>query len=82
MSSDETSLEIIFETLRCGNAQKISAIDVATGVEVSISAPLNADENYTRNIVARKLEQKLGREGHNNVNSAKRKKQRRRGLIV
>ncbi|MBL4595263.1 MAG: hypothetical protein JKX99_01665 [Robiginitomaculum sp.] len=59
MSSSPKSREIIFETIRCGDSLKISAIDMATGIEVSIIAPPQADESYTQTIAARKLEVKL-----------------------
>ncbi|PHR58050.1 MAG: serine hydroxymethyltransferase [Robiginitomaculum sp.] len=61
MSDPETRREVIFETIACGDTLKISAIDVQSGIEVSIIAPKNANEDYARNIAARKLERRLQR---------------------
>jgi hypothetical protein len=63
VSRARTGREIIFETIQRGQSLKISAIDASTGVEVSIIAPLTASEMQTQGIAARKLEQKLIREG-------------------
>ncbi len=62
MSDPAARREIIFETIACGDTLKVSAIDVQSGIEVSIMAPKNANEDYARQIAARKLERRLGRE--------------------
>jgi hypothetical protein len=52
---------VIFEFRRVGAVVKASAIDVATGVEVSIAAPASADEATLRGAARRKLEWALRR---------------------
>ena len=54
---------IIFELRRVGAFVKASAIDVATGVEVSITGPATADEATLRQAARRKLEWALKRRG-------------------
>ncbi len=54
--------EIIFETIQIGQSQKISAIDVASGTEVSLIVPSNTDPSYARDLAARKLAKRLKRE--------------------
>ena len=80
MSADREELEVIIETIRCGNSLKISAIDVATGTEVSITAPLDVDEAYSHKIATRKLEKRLGQAG-NKPASAK-PKSTQKGVII
>ncbi|MBL8702508.1 MAG: hypothetical protein JNK67_29270 [Alphaproteobacteria bacterium] len=47
--------EIIFEMRRVGSVTKASAIDVETGVEVSIMGPATAPELALREAARRKL---------------------------
>jgi hypothetical protein len=54
---------IIFEFRRVGAFVKASAVDVATGVEVSITGPATADEASLRQAARRKLEWALRRRG-------------------
>jgi hypothetical protein len=49
-------LEVIFEITRVGDAQRVAAIDVATGVEVVIQAPAHAALADVRALALRKLE--------------------------
>lgn len=51
--------EIIIETTKCGNQLKVCAVDVASGMEVSILAPINAMEADRNRIVMRKLQKRL-----------------------
>jgi len=51
--------EIIFETLRVGDTQRVAAIDVATGVEVVVIAPANAALADVRTLAIKKLERAL-----------------------
>ena len=53
--------EVIFEFRRIGAFAKASAIDVASGVEVSITAPASADDATLRQAALRKLEWALKR---------------------
>ena len=56
MSGDgEADGEVIFEVTRVGDAQRVAAIHVATGVEVVIQAPANAALVDVRTVVLRKL---------------------------
>ena len=47
--------EVIFEFRRVGAFVKASAIDVASGVEVSITGPANADQSTLRRAALAKL---------------------------
>lgn len=51
--------EIIFESTTIGDAQRVAAIDVATGIEVVIQAPANAALADVRALALRKLERAL-----------------------
>ncbi|MEZ5960678.1 MAG: hypothetical protein R3C30_09695 [Hyphomonadaceae bacterium] len=51
--------EVIFEITRIGDAQRVAAIDVATGVEVVLQAPANAALADVRKLALRKLERAL-----------------------
>lgn len=55
--------EVIFEVTRVGDAQRVAAIDVATGVEVVVQAPANAALADVRALALRKLRRALGTEG-------------------
>ena len=57
--SGEAGREIIFETLRVGDTQRVAAIDVATGVEVVVIAPANAALADVRTLAMKKLERAL-----------------------
>jgi hypothetical protein len=51
--------EVIFEITRVGDAQRVAAVDVATGVEVVIQAPAHAALADVRTLALRKLERAL-----------------------
>lgn len=51
--------EVIFEITRIGDAQRVSATDVATGVEVVIQAPANAALADVRTLALKKLDRAL-----------------------
>jgi hypothetical protein len=51
--------EIIFEILRVGDVQRVAAIDVATGREVVIQAPVGAALADVRLLAMKKLERAL-----------------------
>jgi hypothetical protein len=55
----EADGEVIFEITRIGDAQRVAAIHVATGVEVVIQAPANAALVDVRTLVLRKLQRAL-----------------------
>ncbi len=57
--SDRPPNEVIFEITRIGDAQRVSATDVATGVEVVIQAPANAALADVRALALRKLDRAL-----------------------
>lgn len=51
--------EVIFEIVRIGDIQRVAAVDVETGVEVVIQAPLSAALADARALALRKLERAL-----------------------
>jgi hypothetical protein len=53
--------EIIFEIRRIGMVAKATAVDVATGIEASITGPANAAEFSLREAARRKLDYVLRR---------------------
>ncbi|MFN3462836.1 MAG: DUF6898 family protein [Terricaulis sp.] len=55
--------EVIFEITRIGDAQRVAAIDVASGVEVVVQAPASAALADVRALALRKLERALGENG-------------------
>lgn len=57
MSGEER--EVIFEIAHVGDAQRVAAIDVATGIEVVIQAPGHAALADVRALALRKLERAL-----------------------
>lgn len=57
MSADER--DVIFEITRIGDAQRVAAIDVATGIEVVVQAPANAALVDVRGLALRKLQRAL-----------------------
>ncbi|HVM82104.1 MAG TPA: hypothetical protein VMU06_23990 [Stellaceae bacterium] len=54
--------EVIFEFRRVGTAVKVSAVDVATGTEVSIVGDPAAGEAALRRLARKKLDYVLSRE--------------------
>jgi hypothetical protein len=61
--SGETPTDVIFEITRIGDAQRVAAIDVATGTEVVVQAPANAALADVRALALRKLERALSGSG-------------------
>lgn len=57
--SGEEPTDVIFEITRIGDAQRVAAVDVATGVEVVVQAPANAALVDVRKLALRKLERAL-----------------------
>lgn len=51
--------DVIFEVTRIGDAQRVAAIDVQTGVEVVVQAPAKAALADVRALALRKLERAL-----------------------
>ena len=59
MSDDPSACqgrEVIIEIQRIGGAQRVAAIDVATGAEVVVQAPANAALADVRALVMKKLD--------------------------
>ncbi|HRE45244.1 MAG TPA: hypothetical protein PKY87_14905 [Terricaulis sp.] len=54
--------DIIFEIVRIGDAQRVAAVDVATGVEVVVMAPASAAIEDVQALALRKLERALAGE--------------------
>ncbi len=57
--SAEAPRDVIFEITRIGDAQRVAAIDVLSGVEVVIQAPAHAALSDVRTLALRKLERAL-----------------------
>ena len=55
--------DVIFEITRIGDAQRVAAVDVATGIEVVVQAPANAALVDVRGLALRKLQRALKGEG-------------------
>lgn len=51
--------EVIFEVTRVGDAQRVAAIDIETGIEVVVQAPAGAALVDVRALALRKLERAL-----------------------
>lgn len=58
--------EVIFEFLRLGASVKVTAVDVATGIEASIVGAPNAGEVALRRLAKQKLDYVLARHGERN----------------
>lgn len=52
---------VIFEITRIGDAQRVAAVHVATGVEVVVQTPANAALADVRALALRKLERQLAK---------------------
>ena len=53
--------EVIFEFLRIGTSVKVTAVDVATGTEVSIVGNPNAAQETLRRVARQKLDYMIRR---------------------
>ena len=58
--------EVIFEFLRLGASVKVTAVDVATGIEASIVGAPSAGETALRRLAKQKLDYVLARQGERN----------------
>lgn len=58
-SQSASDREVIFEIRQIGGAQRVAAIDVATGLEVVIQAPANAALVDVQALALRKLDYAL-----------------------
>lgn len=58
-AASESGGEVIFETVRIGEIQRVAAIHVATGTEVVVQAPAGAALADVRTLALRKLERAL-----------------------
>ncbi len=54
--------EVIFEFIQAGNCIKVIAIDVVTGLEVSIMGPKTATQKHLQNTALSKLNYQLHRQ--------------------
>lgn len=63
--SDEGEREVIFETMRVGDVQRVAAIDVETGIEVVVQAPASAAFVDIRDLALRKLKRALAGDDEN-----------------
>lgn len=53
--------EIYFEHITLGNSTKVSAVDAATGIEVSIMGPAGTDRKTLEGLALRKLLMRMSR---------------------
>lgn len=60
--SGEEPREVYFEFVRVGNSMKATAIDSATGVEVSVVGPAGAARSDMERLALQKLKMRLRRE--------------------
>jgi hypothetical protein len=58
-ASDDGRGEVYFEFTAIGRAVKVSAIDAATGLEVSVVAPANAARADLQRLALQKLKARL-----------------------
>ena len=62
MSDEPQSGEIYLEFRPVGQQVKVTAIDAATGIEVSTFGPASAAQSDLKRIAVRKLQRRLARE--------------------
>jgi len=62
-NSRDTQREVYFEFRPVGAVVKVSAIDAATGIEVSVMGPASAMQADLERLAWRKLTARLAREG-------------------
>lgn len=53
--------EILIESVKYGNSVRVTAIDAATGTEVSFQAPINASQAAVKRIASDKLKYVLSK---------------------
>jgi hypothetical protein len=58
----EPAREVYFEHIVIGNAVKVTAIDSATAIEVSIMGPTSASQGDLERLALQKLKARLARE--------------------
>ena len=58
---DNSPNDVIFEYFQAGNAIKVTAVDVATGVEATVVTPKKLSEPQRKLIALQKLHYVLGR---------------------
>ena len=63
--SAEAPRDVYFEFVAIGSTVKVSAIDAATGTEVSIVGPASATQADLERLALAKLKARLAREGAN-----------------
>lgn len=56
--------EVIFEFNSIGASVKVTAVDVETGVEVSVIGPAHAPQRELERIAVQKLKHRLGLDAH------------------
>ncbi|NJR20631.1 MAG: serine hydroxymethyltransferase [Hyphomonadaceae bacterium] len=56
--------ETIFEYQIVGNFGRVNAIDVATGIEVSVSVPAGCAKVYREQLALRRLDRELASNSH------------------
>lgn len=59
----DSSREVLFEFRAAGAQYRVAAIDVKTGIEVIVIAPMSATEAQMKSIALAKLKRRLTQEG-------------------
>jgi hypothetical protein len=62
MSSDRKTGEIYLEFRQVGNQVQATAIDAATGIEVSVFGPISTHQSDLQRLAVRKLQRRLEQE--------------------
>lgn len=58
----QKSNEVLFEFIQIGKTIKVSAVDSATGTEVSIMGPVSTPQSNLQNLALRKLKRRLAQQ--------------------
>ena len=59
----DTSREILIEYAQVGNAVRVTAVDAATGTEVTFQAPATASQSDLNRMAVSKLKYVMGKKG-------------------
>ncbi|MFL9827384.1 DUF6898 family protein [Rhodoplanes sp. SY1] len=62
MADESAGREVFFEMTAVGGAVRVAAIDSATGIEVTVMAPLTTSRADLQRLALRKLERRLAQE--------------------
>jgi hypothetical protein len=57
--TDDAGREVFFEFTTIGRTVKVSAVDAATGIEVSVAGPASASQSELQRVALQKLNARL-----------------------